>query len=108
MGSNPVTGAIFECPECGADLSVGSHAEGCKNEMMVHVTRATTQADWDALDPNSYETTCAKCGAYIEGQFGPKGETDTPCPSCGSTEYEGGIGSPAGAFSLAMHDPAFD
>ncbi len=73
-----------------------------------HGTRTTTQADWDALDPNSYETTCAKCGHAVIGQFGPKGETETPCASCGSTEYTGGIGSPAGAFSLAMHDPAFD
>lgn len=73
-----------------------------------HLTKTTTKADWDALDPNSYETSCAKCGGYIVGQFGPNNEAATPCPSCGSTEYTGGIGSPAGAFSLAMHDPAFD
>ena len=75
--------------------------------VLVHVTKTTTQADWDALDPNSYETTCAKCGHAVIGQFGPNGEANTPC-ECGSTEYTGGIGSPAGAFSLAMHDPAFD
>lgn len=74
---------------------------------LVHVTKETTQADWDALDPNSYETTCARCGHAIIGQFGPNGETKTPCSTCGSTETTGGIGSPAGAFSLAMHDPAF-
>ena len=73
----------------------------------VHVTKETTQADWDALDPNSYETECAKCGSYIVGQFGPNNETKTPCSQCGSTEYTGGIGSPAGAFSLAMHDPKY-
>jgi hypothetical protein len=76
--------------------------------VLFHATKTTTQADWDALDPNSYETECAKCGAYIVGRFGPNNEANTPCPDCGSTEYTGGIGSPAGAFSLAMHDPAFD
>lgn len=76
--------------------------------VLFHASHKTTQADWDALDPNSYETQCAKCNTYIVGQFGPNNEATTPCPSCGSTEYTGGIGSPAGAFSLAMHDPAFD
>lgn len=73
----------------------------------VHMTKETTQADWDALDPNSYETTCAKCQHTIIGQFGPKGELQTPCAECGSTETTGSITSPAGAFSLAMHDPAY-
>lgn len=73
-----------------------------------HATRITTQADWDALDQNSYETECAKCGAAVIGQFGPNNEVETPCGQCGSTEMTGGICSPAGAFSLAMHDPAFD
>jgi ribosomal protein S27AE len=77
-------------------------------DVHIHLTKTTTKADWDALDPNSYETECAKCGAYVVGQFGPNHETNTPCGKCGSTEYAGGIGSPAGAFSLAMHDPAFD
>lgn len=76
--------------------------------VLFHASHSTTKADWDALDPNSYETTCAKCGSAVIGQFGPNGETTTPCASCGATDYEGGIGSPAGAFSLAMHDPAFD
>jgi hypothetical protein len=76
--------------------------------VLVHVTKTTTREDWDKLDPNSYETECAKCGTYIVGQFGPNNETNTPCPECGSTEYTGGIGSPAGAFSLAMHDPSFE
>lgn len=75
--------------------------------VLFHATKSTTQADWDALDPNSYETTCAKCDAYVVGQFGPNHETSTPCSQCGSTEYKGGLGSPAGAFSLAMHDPAY-
>lgn len=70
-----------------------------------HADKATTKADWDALDPNSYETTCAKCGAYVVGQFGPNHETETPCAECGSTEYTGGFGSPAGAMHLALHDP---
>lgn len=75
--------------------------------VFIHVDRETTQADWDALDPNSYETTCAECEAVVIGQFGPKGEIDTPCPDCGSTKMKGGIGSPAGAFGLAMRDPAY-
>lgn len=68
----------------------------------VHMDRRPTQADWDALDPNSYETTCAKCGAYVVGQFGPNHETETPCAECGSTEYTGGFGSPAGGMHLAL------
>lgn len=70
--------------------------------VLVHVDRRPTQADWDALDPNSYETTCAQCDAPIFGQFGPNGETDTPCPDCGSHETTGGIASPAGAMHLAL------
>ena len=76
--------------------------------VFVHVLKTPTKADWDALDPNSYDTTCAKCGAYVVGQFGPNHETETPCAECGSTEYTGGFGSPAGAAFLAMRDPAFD
>jgi hypothetical protein len=68
-----------------------------------HVDRAPTKADWDALDPNTYETTCAKCGAYVVGTFGPNNECETPCSECGSTEYTGGIGSPAGGMHLALH-----
>lgn len=75
--------------------------------VLFHATHSTTQADWDALDPNSYETECAKCGHAVIGQFGPNGETSTPCAICGATEYTGGISSPAGAFGLAMHDPAY-
>ncbi len=74
--------------------------------VLVHVTRETTQADWDALDPNSFESDCRDCGAYIVGQFAADpAETVIRCPECGSTNH-GGVGSPAGAFSLAMHDPA--
>jgi hypothetical protein len=71
-------------------------------DVFLHVDRATTKADWDALDPHSYETTCADCGAGIIGQFGPNGETETPCSQCGSTKTTGGISSPAGAVHLAM------
>lgn len=70
--------------------------------VFVHVDRTPTQADWDALDPNSYETNCAKCGSGIVGQFGPNHETETPCPECGSTEYAGGFSSPAGGMHLAL------
>lgn len=77
------------------------------DDILLHVTKETTQADWDALDPNSYETTCAKCDHAIIGQFGPNGEMETPCSECGSIETTGGVSSPAGAFSLVMHDPAF-
>lgn len=75
-------------------------------DTLVHVSRETTQADWDALDPNSYETTCGRCSATIVGQFGPDGECEPKCLVCGSTETTGGLTSPAGAFHLAMHDPA--
>lgn len=74
---------------------------------LVHISKTTTQEDWDKLDPNSYETTCAKCDAVVIGQFGPNGELQTPCPDCGSLEMKGGISSPAGAFGLAMRDPAY-
>ena len=71
--------------------------------VFVHIDKTPTKADWDALDPNSYETTCAKCGAYVVGQFGPNNETETPCAECGSTEYTGGFSSPAGGMHLALH-----
>lgn len=76
--------------------------------VMVHADRQTTKSDWDKLDPNSYESECAKCGAHVIGQFGPKGETETPCSQCGGTELTGGISSPAGAYHLAMFDPSMD
>lgn len=73
----------------------------------VHLTKSVTKDDWDALDPNSYDTTCGDCDAYIVGQFGPNGEANTPCPACGSLKTKGGIGSPAGASMLAMRDASY-
>ncbi len=73
-------------------------------DIVVHVSKTPTHADWDALDRNSYETTCARCGSVVIGQFGPNKETDTPCGECGSTEYSGGFSSPAGAMSLALRE----
>ncbi len=96
MGDKEILRAAFDALWAGEPLPEG---------FVMHVDRATTKADWDALDPNSYETTCAKCGAYVVGQFGPNNETETPCAECGSTEYTGGFGSPAGAMHLALHDP---
>lgn len=74
-------------------------------DVTIHLDRTTQPEDYDALDPNSYETTCAKCDATIIGQFGPKGELQTPCSQCGSLETKGGLSSPAGAMHLAMFDP---
>jgi Zn finger protein HypA/HybF involved in hydrogenase expression len=70
--------------------------------VFMHVSHTPTQADWDALDPNSYETECRDCGVYYEGQFEPKPEeTYITCPECGSANH-GCVGSPAGSYSLAM------
>ncbi len=87
---------------------VADFKERTGKDVMVHFDKTTTKADWDALDPNSYETTCAKCDATIIGQFGPNGELATPCSECGSLETKGGLSSPAGAVHLAMFDPSFD
>jgi hypothetical protein len=72
----------------------------------VHVSRATTQEDWDSLNPNSLETDCRDCGAYytkewVEGEEPPQ---ELICPECGSKNH-GGVGSPAGGMHLALHDP---
>ena len=72
------------------------------SETVVHTDRATTQADWDALDPNSYETTCADCDTPYEGQFGPGHSLATPCPCCGSMKTQGGFSSPAGGMHLML------
>ena len=58
------------------------------------------QTPWDGLDPNNYQTRCARCSACVVGKFGPNGETNTPCPECGAIEYTGGFESPAGALDL--------
>jgi hypothetical protein len=78
---------------------------------LVHASRETTQADWDALDPNSLETDCRACGAYYaihwaenEPPAGTDGGKPIVCPHCGSGAH-GGSGSPAGGFSVLMHDP---
>ena len=62
----------------------------------------------DALDPNSYETTCAQCDATIIGQFSEDGKLATPCAECGSLKTKGCLSSPAGAYGLAMRDPNFE
>lgn len=74
-------------------------------DVSIHFDKATKPEDYDALDPNSYETTCAKCDATIIGQFGPNGELATPCSECSSLETKGGMSSPAGAMHLALWDP---
>lgn len=71
-------------------------------EIVFHELKSVTDKDWDALDPNSYETTCAACDTYILGQFDKDNRPTTPCPKCGSTETKGGISSPAGGASLLM------
>ena len=72
------------------------------DDLFVHVDRTPTQADWDALDPNSYETDCRSCGAYLVGQFGPAPDRALePCPHCGSKEH-GAVSSPAGGEHLLL------
>lgn len=71
------------------------------DDTFVHVDRAPTQSDWDALDPDTYETTCADCGTPYDGRFGPDHNLATPCPNCGSTET-GAVGSPAGGMHLIL------
>lgn len=72
--------------------------------VLMHVSHAPTQADWDALDPDTYDTTCRDCGSYYEGRL-PQDRSAPPpkliCPHCGSARH-GSVGSPAGASSLAM------
>lgn len=93
--------------EIDAAIAKAVAGEAQADGVHVHLTKSVTKEDWDALDPNSYETTCAKCDAYVVGQFGPNGEAETPCAACGSTEYKGGMGSPAGSYSLAMRDASY-
>ena len=85
-----------------ATMDAIGRGEPAPDGVMVHVSRETTQADWDALDPNSCETTCRDCGAYYEGRLGE----DLVCPECGSRSH-GAVGSPAGGMHLLMHDPSF-
>ncbi len=83
--------AILNAAEDGTPLPEGVY---------VHVSHTPTQADWDALDPNSWETSCADCGEGYSGVFAsPPEATEYMCPSCGSTRTEG-IASPAGGMSL--------
>ena len=70
--------------------------------VFVHTDSTPTQEDWDALDPNSYETTCADCSTPYDGQFGPDHSLATPCPQCGSMNTKGGLMSPAGVTHLAL------
>lgn len=71
--------------------------------VVIHVSKAPARADWDALDPDTYDTECRDCGAYYEGRF--PGDRSVPvepvCPHCGSKRH-GSVGSPAGAAALAM------
>ena len=77
--------------------------------VVVHASRPTTKADWDTLNPNSLETDCRDCGAYYTMEWAEdEGHPEQlTCPDCGSHNH-GSVGSPAGAMSLAMHDPTFD
>jgi heterodisulfide reductase subunit A-like polyferredoxin len=71
-----------------------------------HIDKTTTQADWDALNPNSLETDCRDCGAYftMEWKENEKPPEELKCPQCGSCNH-GSVGSPAGGMHLAMFDP---
>ena len=71
-------------------------------DVCIHVSHTPTQAEWDALDPNSCETTCRDCDTYYEGRLGE----NLICPECGSSSH-GAVGSPAGGMHLLMHDPGF-
>ena len=77
----------------------------------VHISRETTQADWDKLDSNSWETNCRDCGHYYTGVFFNRATNamipEVKCPECGSTKTTG-IGSPAGGRHLLLHDPTYD
>ena len=79
--------------------------------VIAHVSRATTQADWDALNPYSESTSCRDCGEYYESHWNEEahkksGPPKLVCPKCGSTNH-GGTCSPAGADHLAMHDASY-
>jgi DNA-directed RNA polymerase subunit RPC12/RpoP len=82
---------ILHAAETGGPLPEGVY---------VHVSHTPTQADWDALDLNSRETSCADCGEGYSGVFATLAEaTEFMCPNCGS-RHTTGIASPAGAMSL--------
>ncbi len=72
----------------------------------VHISKAASDADWDALNPNSQETECRACGAYHTKEL-KNGEEELrklTCPEFGSGNH-GGVGSPAGGHHVAMHHP---
>ncbi len=72
---------------------------------MIFTDKATTKADWDALNPNSMETDCRDCGSYyvMEWKAGEKPPEQLTCPHCKSQNH-GGVGSPAGGMHLALWD----
>jgi ribosomal protein S27E len=85
--------AIRKAAEEGTPLPEGVY---------VHVSKTPTAADWDALDPNSWETSCGDCGEYYTGVFAnPPEATEMVCPSCGSGRTAG-VSSPAGGMSLGF------
>jgi hypothetical protein len=82
-------------------------------ELLVHVSKTTTQEDWDSLDKNSWGGNCANedCGHYTVGQLPDKNATEEEaqkvfkCEKCGGDIN--GMESPAFASTLAMRDPAY-
>lgn len=71
----------------------------------IHIDRGTTDEDWAALDPNSLESDCRDCGAYIELHWSAsqRPPEQIRCPNCGSTNH-GAVGSPAGGMHAALWD----
>jgi hypothetical protein len=85
--------AIWKALEEGKPLPDGVY---------VHVSETPTPADWDALDPNSWETFCGDCDQHYSGAFSdPTVATEMVCPSCGSSRTAG-VSSPAGGMSLIL------
>jgi hypothetical protein len=93
--------------EVAADLMIP------KDQLLVHVTRSTTQEDWDNLDPDSWGANCSSpdCGHYTVGKLPPKDATEEEaqkvfkCEKCGGDVN--GMETPAYASTLAMRDPAY-
>ncbi len=93
---------MTEEEQIAAILQAARNGEPLPEGVYFHVSHSPTQADWDALDPNSWETCCADCNQFYAGVFAePVEATEFICPLCDSTRTTG-LSSPAGGMSLIL------
>ena len=77
--------------------------------LVVHMSQATTDADWDALNPNSLETECRDCDSYYtmeweEDEKPPEKDEETRPPARARllvSRFLMPIGRPSHASKLA-------